>query len=89
MVPLWFKNYDLHFSVFRQEITSYDEMCSKRRLDGLAWLQLKCTMIQGFGIMTTMYGEFYRLESGFSCEEYKLSAIVVCALSEILCLNKI
>ncbi|KAL5267791.1 hypothetical protein ACHWQZ_G004738 [Mnemiopsis leidyi] len=40
----------------RQEITSYDEMCSKRRLDGLAWLQLKCTMIQGFGIMTTMYG---------------------------------
>ncbi|XP_063686288.1 cilia- and flagella-associated protein 54-like isoform X2 [Bolinopsis microptera] len=44
------------YQLDRQEVVSYDEMCSKRRLDSLAWLQLKCAMIQGFGLMTTMYG---------------------------------
>lgn len=56
-----FKDILPNLHVLRQEITSYDEMCSKRRLDGLAWLQLKCTMIQGFGLMTTVYGKLVSL----------------------------
>ena len=47
----------IKYYIIRQEVVSYDEMCSKRRLDSLAWLQLKCAMIQGFGLMTTMYGK--------------------------------
>lgn len=45
-----------NFVNVRTDIKTYDQLCSKRRLDSMLWLQLKMRLIEGLSLMTPLYG---------------------------------
>ena len=93
----WAISTDVLCKIFRQEVLSYDEMCSKRRLDSLAWLQLKTAMIQGFGLMTTMYGKSdspkisHFVPQYYSRKIYLYSHLIFCLRKTVIvfCMTKV